>query len=360
MSELDDHRARRLDLRKTENWIVDPIWPNGALHAIMGPPDIGKTSWFLPVIKTIAEGGLVFGKFQSYPQKYIYLTLDRSLRDTDRTLRRLGLDDWNIPAYSIEEVMPRSQASKKIELEPDIFEIFRRFPDVKLFFIEGLQGLLPNQGRGQSLNKAQMLWVIRLRDAALNHGITIIAVNHTPKASDAVHDRENMLGSQGLIGGLGTVIMFDLPPAPFINGQGGKRGMAGRQQTNERLVTIMPKNSPKLFAAYTQGHNGIFELNSLSSSSPYLDTTGSGDADDPIVIQGRQTEVFATSSDHTRVLDAFLREAPETLFTMNDFKAWGDRTGASHSSLLAWFSERLAAGKLLAAGAGKYSRGSVN
>jgi hypothetical protein len=130
----------------------------------------------------------------------------------------------------MEEIVPRTSKGL-IEVEPQIKHIVDKFPDCGLYVVEGLQGFLPNTARGQSENKAEQLWALRLRDEILNKGKTILATTHSPKAIEGYkHNRENMLGSQALIGAAGTIVHFALPET------GAKRDLV---QTTDRVVTVM-------------------------------------------------------------------------------------------------------------------------
>jgi RecA-family ATPase len=190
--------AHRERLRTKERFIVDTIFPAGALHVIGGPSGIGKTTWLLQSLHEWEQGKPILG-FPSHPCKWVYVSLDRSLLDGDRTLRRIGLADWNIPMYSIEEICERDTVTKRITVEPDLFMVANRFEDVELIVVEGLQGFLPDIKRGQTQNKAEQLWMVKIRDEILNTGKTIIATTHSPKAEDntkSANNRKAFLGSQ--------------------------------------------------------------------------------------------------------------------------------------------------------------------
>ena len=196
----------RLALRANEHFIVDPIFPCGALHIITGPSGIGKSTWLLQLLYEWAHGRDVLGH-KSNPCEWVYVSLDRSLADADRTLRRIGLGDWDAPIYEMKDVMPRSSRGR-LDVDPAISQVAEYFPKAKLYIIEGLQGVLPNTGRGQSQNKAEQLWAMRLRDEVLYKGITIIATTHTPKSNEATgRKREAMLGSHSLIGAAGQLVL---------------------------------------------------------------------------------------------------------------------------------------------------------
>jgi len=337
-----NHIDRRLLLRPSDSYIIDPIFPNAALHVINGPPDIGKSTWLFQLLYDWEHGKVVLGGCKSHPCEWVYVSLDRSLRDTDRTMRRMGIDNWNMPAYAIEEVIERN-GQKKIDMEPSIFGIVKRFPDCQLYVIEGLQMLMPNVGRGQSLNKAQGMWIVRLRDEILNQGKTIIAVNHKPKGNMASHDREDMMGSQGLIGGLGTTVNFGLPP----DEHGKEQGMLGQRQSNQRLISIMPKNSPKIYLTCTVGINGRIELDGVSSSDPST--------------QEKHTEVIETASDSLRILGAHLIAYEGlTELTIGQIRKWGTDAGISRSHVDEWVRLQVADGKLVREGGGSFRRTSIN
>jgi hypothetical protein len=94
----------------------------------------------------------------------------------------LDFGHWDIPAYAIEQII-RGTFIRRLISSPASLQSSSS-SGRKLFVIEGLQMLLPNPGRGQSFNKAQGIWVLRVRDEILNEGKTIIAVTHSPKIID--------------------------------------------------------------------------------------------------------------------------------------------------------------------------------
>ena len=339
------HIDRRIALRPSDSYIIDPIFPNASLHVINGPPDIGKSTWLFDLLYNWEQGKAVLGGHKSIPCEWVYVSFDRGLRDTDRTLRRIGLDHWNMPAWAIEDIIDKN-AQGKIDLEPNIFAVVKKFPRCKLFVIEGLQMLMPNVARGQSLNKAQALWVVRLRHEVLNAGITILAVNHMPKGNMASHDREAGMGSQGLIGGLGTTVNFGLPP----DEHGKEQGMLGQNQSNQRLVSIMPKNSPKLYLTYTVGEHGKLELEAsrqaeFNAAANRIVTTG---------------EVFDTPSDNFRILTGHLAayEGQDEI-AMSQVQRWAADAGIPPEQARAWAGKMVEEGKLVREGAGRLRRTSL-
>ena len=254
----------RLALRANEHFIVDPIFPCGALHIITGPSGIGKSTWLLQLLYEWAHGRDVLGH-KSNPCEWVYVSLDRSLADADRTLRRIGLGDWDAPIYEMKDVMPRSSRGR-LDVDPAISQVAEYFPKAKLYIIEGLQGVLPNTGRGQSQNKAEQLWAMRLRDEVLDKGITIIATTHTPKSNEATgRKREAMLGSHSLIGAAGTIIHFAMPPV--------QDETPGITEPEDRIVSIMGHNFPAMYLHYQRGAAGQLVLDKQITAADARRTT---------------------------------------------------------------------------------------
>ena len=329
----------RRQIRQHERYLIDTILPNGAFHIISGPSGIGKTTWWFQTSHDWEQGKSVLG-FASHPCSWVYISLDRALQETDRTLRRIGLESWNIPCYNMAELIPRNGFGK-IELEPHLDMIVERFPDVELYVIEGLQGLTPNTGRGQSQNKAELLFCMKMQDLILNKGKTVIAFTHSPKNSEYIHDRENMLGSQALIGAASTIINFDVPP----DANGKRRGMAGQQQAHNRLVTVMGRDFPNIYLDYDRTLNGGFELSSKRTTPSESNSEESG------------VELFETHADKLLMLDLRLNSIPGNApISRRDLNEWGRAVGLSTSSVDEWVKQNGEFGRILKEGAGKYRK----
>lgn len=250
---------RKLD--EEESFIVSPIFPCGSMHLVVGDSGIGKSSWTLQWLYDWSQGKAVLGGMVSHPCEWVYISTDRSLRDTRRTLRRLGLGDWDIPAYGVEEICNREDLSNNL-VAPTLDRIFQVFPDVKFITLEGLQTVMPNTNRGQSQNKSESLWMLQTRETILNRGITILATEHIAKGSDqtgAVRTRRNKaLGSAALIGAVGTIVSFDYPETT-------KTGEKTTQYTDERVVHINGHNFAPYSLQYTCNSTGQFILESSRS-----------------------------------------------------------------------------------------------
>ena len=327
-----DSMERRRVLRGAERFIVDPIFPCGALHIIGGPSGLGKTTWLTQTLYDWEQGRPVLGG-KSNPCPWVYVSADRSLMDGDRTLRRLGFEEWDAPMFAMEDVIPRNSL-KQIEREPAIDQIVKKFPDIDLYVIEGLQAFLPNTARGQTQNKAEQLWCMRLRDEVLNKGKTIIAVTHSPKMTEGYrHNRENFLGSQALIGAAGTLISFNLP-ASAVSGT-RKDGV----QTTDRVVRVMGHSFPEMCLYYSAGPNGALELSARQTA-------------------GAESELYETSTDKKLTMYARLTACkPGEEVPYSAIKRWAN-AGMPESSMNNWLKEQTEAGTLLKEGRGAYRRSS--
>jgi hypothetical protein len=250
--------------------------------------------------------------------------------DGDRTLRRLGFADWDAPVYAMEDVV--SKVGGRIE-EPTIFQIEKRFPNCSLYVVEGLQGLLPNTGRGQSQNKAEQIWALQIRREILNGGKTIIATTHSPKMTEGYkHNRENMLGSQALIGAAGTIVHFALPD------NGGRKSVV---QPTDRVVTVMGHDFPDMYLHYSRGASGEFVL-------------------DDEQIAGQAVSGQPEGGEKKRIMNRFLAEcAPGTEIKYADIQKWARSAGMGSSSMNNWRNEQTEAGTLLKEGRGAYRRSSI-
>lgn len=243
-------REERLALAKKEKFIVDTIFPAGELHLIGGASGAGKTTWLLQWLKDWSEGKDVFG-FKSYPCAYVYIMFDRGLMSTHRTMERLKMAEWNLPAYPIEDVVMKDNYT--------IEKIMERFPQAELYIIEGFQGLLPDTGRGVSQNKAEMKWVIELRRKVLSKGKTVIGITHNPKMKTGESyesARSNFLGSNSLIGCTSTLVSFEVPAHTQPVEGGAKRKPI---ETDEREVVIRGRDFKNIHQLWTRDDRGRFK-----------------------------------------------------------------------------------------------------
>ena len=242
---IDQSMRKRLEYRQDEKFIIDKIFPAGAMHLLGGPSGSGKTTWLMQLMFEWEQEQLIFGKYQSHPCPWVYITCDRTLRETDRTLRRLGYGNWFIECHSLASILPKSGG--KITESPDFCKhILQKFKHAHLFVIEGLQALMPDVSRGRSQNKQELLWALEQSLILEPENKTVIATTHNPKiAQQGVQDdRSKFLGSQGFIGSCGTMIGFE----------------KDEKIENQRRVKVMGRNFPDMKLIYSLDENGKFVL----------------------------------------------------------------------------------------------------
>lgn len=324
-----DRLAVRKYLQERESYIIAPVFPCGSLHLLVGDSGIGKSTWLLETLYDWSRGISVMGGLISHPCEWVYVSMDRALQDTDRTLRRLGLGAWDIPAYAIEELCPRDDSTKLL-VAPTVEHIHNLFPKAKLIVLEGLQTVLPNTGRGQTQNKAESLWLINLRDQVLNKGITVIATEHKPKKVDSGTSKRNTpLGTASLIGGSGTVISFDYPEE--------LKGRKDTQYVNDRVVHVSGHNFAPYHLCYTRDATGRF----------ILETSKSG------------TEVFTyvTPEDGEIQIDAQFSNWPaDRMIKSVDLIAWSNVSSMSEHQMYKWLRAQINAGRVEMVKKGEYKK----
>ncbi len=233
----------RRKLRTREKPIIEQILMTETINLIGGPSGIGKSTLLFQLLYEWSHGQRIFGKFKSFPCPFVYISNDRSTLETDRTLRRLGYGDWDIPIFGIED----------IAATPSIEAVFSRFRNVGLFVIEGLQAMIP-EGSGDQ-NKREMAWAMGIRRTLAQRGAALLATTHVPKSKpDSGHSRNNFLMSASLHACMSTMISFDIPAA-FRPG-GPRHG----QRTGDREVLIHLRDHPDLLLNFTREQNGRFKL----------------------------------------------------------------------------------------------------
>lgn len=331
-------------MSQNRRYLVDTIFPTGGLHLLGGPSSAGKTTLLLQTLYAWDRAQAVFGNFQSHPCEWVYVSGDRSLSETNATLDRLGYADWDIPCYAMEDLALRDSGNL-ISEEPTIFHVANRFPDAELIVVEGLQAFLPNTQRGQSQNKADQLWMMRIRDQILNpskkflHGRTIIATTHTAKSKQQagkMDKRNSFLGSAALIGACSTCLSFD-SPYDVAQTSGGATKTPVYSDPGERLVTIMGRDFQDIELNYSRDKNGGF----------VLETSRTGN-----IVKSEQTP-----DDKELLLDFKLMAHPaENEVRTVDLKMWAMGAQVNEEFLYKWLRAKIENGVISQLARGRYKR----
>lgn len=330
MTALEHDRMKvRKALYAKESFIVAPVFPTGGLHLIVGDSGTGKSTWSLQLLRDWSQGIGVLGGLPSYPCEWVYVSADRSLRDVNQTLKRLGYTDWNIPAYAVEELCGVEEGTKLL-VPPTIFRIHELFPKAKLIFLEGLQTLSPNTTRGQSQNKAETLWIMEMRHKILNKDITIIATEHVSKSDvQSKSIRNRALGSASLIGGAGTIVSFDFPEASKVAGT--------TAHTDERVVNIVGPNFAPMVLDYSRDTDGRFILQASRT--------------------GAETIAHETEDDGSIKMNTALSVHEfDKVLTSKQIELWARSAGVSDASKYRWIKSLIETGNLISVSRGVYQK----
>ena len=246
-------------IRASQCWMVDRVMGTGQVHIFAGPSGSGKTSFILPFIKKWSEGQDVFG-YKSYPAPFAYISCDRSMNELDQTLTRLGLQDWDIPCLSIEEL--ESKFGKAIKTQTDtgiqtnrldhtavtIRDLPRLLPWVKVFFIEAIGWFSPTTSKSNQYTETLKYWS-SIRVDFEQKGLTIVGTTHAPKSkpeSKYANARDRIIGSVAQAGIASCIVVFDLEKESDVRDKG-------------RIVTLLPRNEPNQIFRYTLDDKGRFE-----------------------------------------------------------------------------------------------------
>ena len=328
---------KRQALEANQSFIVDTIFPKGSLHLFGGPSGAGKTTLLFQTLYAWSQGIPVFGRFTSNPCKWVYVSGDRSLRETTGTLKRLGYGKWDAPLYAMEDLALRDSGHLIAE-EPTIFHIAKTFPDAELIVIEGLQAFLPNTQRGQSQNKADQLWMMRIRDQILNPGRTIIATTHTAKSklqTGSMDKRNTFLGSAALIGACSTCVAFD-NPMDHQEMMTGKKPIVYMDK-GDRLVTLMGRDFPDIELNYSRDKHGLFVLETSRQ-------------------RGEITQE-STVDDKELMLDFELMAHPvESEIRTHELKCWSVKHQLAEAFIYKWLKSKIEVGQVEQLGRGRYKR----
>lgn len=306
--QIDEITARRKQLEESQEWIVDRIFPSGAMHLIGGPSGVGKTTWLFQMLYEWEQGLQLFGEYKSNPCPWVYISADRSIREMQQTLARIGYGDWQFEAYALEELI--YIPSRKCCEPPDFTKhVLDKFPYAKLIVMEGLQAIMPDHSKNRSQNKQELLWALEQRLVLSSNNRTVIATTHNPKVGAntmQTDERSKFLGSQGFIGSCSTMIGIEKGKSP-----------------ESRLVTVMGRNFQDMHLTYSCSNdtNGRFVLESIGHEA--------------IVNETDEKIKFSTWC-----------QTQHVAFSAKDAIACGMRMGISDSTVERWLLELAGVGAL--------------
>ena len=242
----------------SQKWVIEDLFEVGEIHLLTGPSGSGKSTWFLNTIYEWAKGKDVLGH-TSFPKPYVYIVCDRTLSMTFDTLKRIGLENWDIPMFTIDELQAELKG-EVITLE----KIADMLPWVKVFFIEAIGWFEPSHNSRQMGYTESLKYWSSIRGRFAKRGLTIIATTHSPKAKGKDrygHSRERVIGSAATGGACATIVTFDFSDETNATDEG-------------RIITISPRNSKNLVLHYTLDEHGVLQYKDVFEGEQKEDEKG--------------------------------------------------------------------------------------
>lgn len=314
----------RLGMREREWDVIEKIWPGNAVHLVSGQSGAGKTTWLLQVLYNWEKSIALWG-YKSHPCPWVYVSIDRATHETDKTLRRIGIEDWDAPIYSIEDI-----TNVQYGYSMDTILQHPKFAHCRLFVIEGLQALIPSPGPRQSQNQCEMQWMVGLRQHLLATQRTIIAVTHPPKSKkgeSSLQGRSDVLGSQSLGATAGTMIKVD----HMVDEEG--------QELDQRLVTFDGRDFKKFSLVYE-----IDEFGRFRNPQEFKTNHQTGE------------QIKARGSANLVTLDQWLLSRPAGPFQFSEMLMLGQTHKISEATLKRWLDAAIKRGLVARIAHGMYQR----
>jgi hypothetical protein len=295
---------------EADQFIVESILPAHELHLVAGPSGSGKTSLVFQTIDDWARTIPVFG-YESYPRPFCYVSCDRSLRATDRTLRRIGAK-IEVPRISLVDSLIANDFSSVLKAAR------ARVKDVEVLFIDAIAALCPS-GKINDYGAVRSM-LTGISRTCQREKVTVVGMAHSTKVKEGekfLNPRQRVLGSVAWGGFSDTMILIepDNPEDPA---------------DASRIVTLLPRNAPAETILYHFTPSGV------------------------LVPTNRDTEDF--------ILDAWLRRqipGPNE-YTTASIVGIAEEAKLSRSSAVRWIRTKVSDGLLEKVRHGIYSVKSIH
>lgn len=235
-----------------EEYIIDQIMPTRAVHTLVGPSNVGKSTWLLQILKDWGAGRPVLG-YASYPRPAVYVCADRTKRCFDRTLRRMGYT-LDMPFFSLLDCnIPRTMKS--------IMRESRKLqPKAEVMIVDPITALVP---RGKMKDYSELAeWVtVDVCRPCEKDGWTLVTTAHTPKmkiGEDFCDLRQRIIGSAAWAGYIESIFVLE-------------RGQYSGFPNPTRTLYGLPHNSPEFKVDYRLDSQGLLvEDTSERDEADYL------------------------------------------------------------------------------------------
>lgn len=286
------------------SYLVDILLPKFALHLLSGSSGARKTTLGFQFVQRWEQGKPILG-FESHPEPWAYLAIDRTVADVWEVL--------NIISYSPpeERIASLNDLEWSLTFGSVIRYIKEKLPKGGMLFAEGLQFLTPKQDNNQYVDVGKHLNFMRREAAKL--GVTICATVHNAKAKpgeEYAHPRDAIMGS--VAWGATTGSLFSL------------RRTGGEHSTDRELM-VCPRGAPE-FKRKLESINGRLEL---------------VDEDE--------------SQEGNMMLDSYLTlVVPGEIFTTAKVREWAESAKISQRTMERWLTYRLKMGRIFRVAKGEY------
>jgi len=328
--------AFRRQLRQRSWWLVDKLLPGNTVHLISGASGAGKTTFLFQLMYDWEHGRPVLG-CNSNPVPWAYVSIDRPTWETDKTLCRMGLADWDAPIYSMADLFPDLTNAYDID---KILE-HPHLQYAQLLVIEGLQSLLPDTKPGQGQNKVEQIWMAQLLKRIEYSSRSIIAVTHQPKGIKKSHEytssRTDYLGSASVGGSSSTIVNI----WPYTEGD--------TVECSQRLIKVNGRDFAEFYMLYDVNEDGL-----LVNPKPW---TGKQQTqlpfDDVSAPKGAAAEFQLTETQAS--LDFWALSQPsETPWTAQDALNFAGAHAISRATVYRWLSNAQSRGVIRKIDYGRY------
>lgn len=320
-------QQERIEKTRKQGFVIDTIWPRAGFHALVGSSGVGKSTWLLQAIHDWEKGLPVLG-FKSYPAPYVYIMCDRAQTELQDSLDRMGLGNWDIKGYSIEQL-----SSAPFEVHPDnldIQDLITIFPWAQVFFIEGYTYWYKNKSSNATKDYTDTLrfWG-NVRNHFAEKGKTIIGTGHQPKnkPEGVTKTRDKIFGSVGQGAVMGTVMVME----------------DDARNRKVRNLAIAPRNAREFTVVYDVGAMGELIFNRIRDEDEKESKTD--EKEDSGATLQLNKKLQATASDD--------------ILPSSTIVGWANEIGVTRKTAQRWVTAQLESGYLTKLQKGLFKKGKL-
>jgi RecA-family ATPase len=212
-------------------YLIDTILPSREVHLVGGPSGAGKTTWLFQTLLDWQEGKDVLG-YHSHPVPWVYVSTDRSDEGVKRVLDRMRVDHVKIPFVSTLG-LPEDKVSSHIAAAN------ARVPEARLFVIEGMSGLSPENSKSTNGGYTSVRRFLGgLSNLCTKGDFTIIGVVHSPKMKEDSrysNPRQRVMGSVAWAAYTETIVLIEEAKDSDVS------------HKDDRSLIVLPRNSSSQF-----------------------------------------------------------------------------------------------------------------